>query len=135
MAADPHPAIAWLLEHRRRLAPLVLIGGVVLVAGPLLDTAPRSTNIRLKLSEPQQVRSVTLSVLDAGEPIVGLHLAYEQGAPDRINEELDLAPGHYEVRIDITRAGAPSDSPDTAVRRLDVPSDGTVLLDLSRGDA
>lgn len=147
MASDPHPVLAWLTQHRRRLAPLVLVGGVLLVAGPLTDAAPRATSIRLKLAEPQRIRLVTLSVLDAGEPVLGLRLAYAQGAPERILEELELVPGHYELRVDVTRApqrdGAPGASreaaPDaltaTSVRALDVPAEGVVLFDLTRGDA
>jgi|GEM_PF-3265167 len=146
MAADPHPVLAWLSLHRRRLAPLVLVGGVMLVAGPLLDATPRATSIRLKLAEPQQIRLVTLSVLDAGEPVLGLRLLYQQGAPDRISEELELAPGHYELRVDVTRArhgvgaadvveGAANELTATSVRSLEVPAEGVVLFDLSRGDA
>jgi len=146
MAADPHPALAWLMRHRRRLAPLALVGGVLLVAGPLLDATPRSTSIRLKLAEPQQIRLVTLSVLDAGEPVLGLRLTYAQGAPDRIREELELAPGHYELRVDVTRAprrdgtadigdAAASGLTATSVRSLEVPAEGVVMFDLSQGDA
>lgn len=107
----------------------------MLVAGPLLDSTPRATSIRLTLAEPQQVRTVTLSVLDAGEPILGLRLAYAQGAPDRIHEELDLAPGHYELRVDVTRADDRGASGVTSVRTLEVPAEGIVLLELGRGDA
>ena len=107
----------------------------MLVAGPLLDSTPRATSIRLTLAEPQQVRMVTLSVLDEGEPVLGLRLAYAQGAPDRINEELELAPGHYELRVDVTRADDRDASGATSVRALEVPADGVVLLELGRGDA
>lgn len=135
MASAPHPALAWLAKHRRRLAPLVLFGGVMLVGGPLMKSAPRSTSIRLRLPEPGRVRAVTLSVLDAGEPIRGVHLAYAAGAPDRISEEFELKPGHYEVRVDVTRTDGASESEATAIRALDVPAEGTVVLDLTRGDA
>jgi hypothetical protein len=135
MASAPHPALTWLGTHRRRLAPLVLVGGVALVVGPLADATPRATTVRLRLAEPRQVRAVTLSVLDAGEPVLGVRLAYEAGAPDRITEELDLPAGHYEVRVDVTREGTREGSPTTSVRPLDVPTEGIVVLDLSRGDA
>lgn len=135
MASAPQLVLTWLAEHRRRLAPAVLVVGVVLVINPLARTAPRRTHLRLKLAEPQGVRTVTLSVLDAGEPILGVRLAYAAGAPDRIFEELELRAGHYDVRVDVTRVGDADGPPATAVRALDVPAEGTVVLDLSRGDA
>lgn len=135
MASDPHPILAWLAQHKRRLAPLVLVGGIALVAGPLSNAAPRATSIRLRLPEPQRVRLVTVSVLDAGEPILGLQLAYEQGAPDRITEELELVPGHYELRVDVTRAAGAQPASATSIRALEVPADGVVVFDLTRGDA
>jgi hypothetical protein len=133
VAASRPRWLAWLAQHRRRLAPLVLVGGVLLVAGPLSEATPRATNIRVELAEPQQVREVTLSVLDAGEAVVGVRLAYERGAPERIEEALELPAGRYELRVDVTRAAGADE--ERTVRALEVPSEGTVVIDLSRGDA
>jgi hypothetical protein len=88
-------ALSWLAQNRRRVAPLVLVGGVVLVFGPLADAAPRETSLRLRLAEPGAVREVGLSVLEAGEPVLGLRLPFARGAPPRIDESLDLPPGRY----------------------------------------
>jgi hypothetical protein len=128
-------ALSWLAQNRRRVAPLVLVGGVVLVFGPLADAAPRETSLRLRLAEPGAVREVGLSVLEAGEPVLGLRLPFARGAPPRIDESLDLPPGRYELHIDVTRGEGASRRQRTEVRTLEVPTDGVMLVELDAAGA
>ncbi len=135
MKTEAHRALDWLARHRRRLTPLVLVGGVALVAGPLADAAPRETSVRLRLAEPGAVREVGLSVFEGGEPVLGLRLPYARGAPARIDESLDLPPGRYELRIDVTRGEGEARARSTAVRVLEVPVEGVVLVELGAAGA
>jgi hypothetical protein len=123
-------ALSWLAQNRRRLAPLVLVGGVALVLGPLAEVAPRETSVRLRLAEPDAVREVGLSVLEAGEPVLGLRLPFARGAPPRIDESLDLPPGRYELHIDVTRGEGATRARRTEVRMLEVPTEGVVIVEL-----
>jgi hypothetical protein len=128
-------ALSWLAQNRRRLAPLVLVGGVALVLGPLADAAPRETSLRLRLADPGAVREVGLSVFDAGEPVLGLRLPFTRGAPPRIDESLDLPPGRYELHIDVTRGEGATRAQRTEVRMLEVPTEGVVLVELDAAGA
>lgn len=115
-----------LTENRRRIAGLVLVAFVVLVAVDLSRTVPRETRLRFDLgADHDDVRSVDLAYTCGDEAVEQAMHRYPQGAPSRLSDTLDLVPGRYEVRLDVVYADG-----HATVRegQFEAPAEGIVVV-------
>ncbi len=116
-----------LFSARKRLAPLVLIVGALVIAPRIMRALPRETDVSFQLGpEHTSVRELMVSYELDGEEIAGGHFRYEEGAPGSIRQTLDLAPGRYEVHVEVTYDGGRR---RVMHRSFSVPADGLVRLD------
>ncbi len=115
-----------LRRHRRRLATLVALVGVVLVGTKLSGAVPRDVAIEYRLGEHRDVEEVRIAYVLNGEEVIGVRF---EGPGARLSHEVSLAPGRYRIEALVREAGA-----QRVVRRaLRVPAAGVVTIDLSRG--
>lgn len=122
---------AWLRKvaaGRRRLAPVVLVVGALVVGLSLMKAVPNETHVRYGLG-PDHAR-VTRAVVEyfrGADRIQMLDRRWASGAPKSFDHELALAEGEYEVRATLEVSGEPE---AVVLRSLSVPSEGVVHLDL-----
>jgi hypothetical protein len=120
------PLRAYLLAHKRRIARLIGLAGMLLVASVLLRSAPRDVQVQLDLGPSHQAYvEVRVAYLQAGEELHGVAFSFPNGAPDRVNHLVRLPAGDFEVRTELLPLhGAALAS----VGRLHAPSDGVVRI-------
>jgi hypothetical protein len=122
----------WLQTHRRRLgaALLALGAGGLVVQG--LRTVPQDAVVAVALADPASVREVRLGWSQDGDEVGFVRLGYDSGAPRRIEQRTSLVPGVYELRVEVRRADGRREA---LVRHLEVPTEGTALVDATREGA
>lgn len=134
MASVVEPARAFLLRHRRRIAPIVLGVAVVVVGTPLLEAVPRETDVHLDFgADHLRVSSAEITFASDATAVHGVRLDYPDGAPRRVEHTADLPPGDYDVRIELRGPAFHRD----LTRSLAVPAEGRVhfrLWDSASGD-
>jgi hypothetical protein len=93
-------------EVRRRLAPIILVGGGVLAFDAGRDAVPESQHVVVRLPEGRrsQIRRVQLSYARDGADVGGLAQSYPTGAPSELHHAISLARGQYELSIAVTDA-------------------------------
>ena len=114
--------------QRQRLARLVLIGGVALVAASVLPSVPREQAVEFALG-PGHAQVVELSVaytLD-GEEFKGVRFGFPQGAPERVLHRVSLPAGQFVLHCSVRERGGAARS---VTLRLDSPADGVVRFRL-----
>jgi hypothetical protein len=116
---------------RRRLAPALLIVGLLLFGKLAHEEIPRTQEVRFVLTpEHEGARAVRVTYAEAGEAVTGLERRFPDGAPREFSHVTSLRPGHYDLAIEITR-------PDGQVRRfsraLDIPAEATPRIVLRDG--
>jgi hypothetical protein len=128
-AVAPHPAVRFFRKHRSRIFRVALIALAVVVLLDLSQSLPTETTVELELGERgASAIALHVEVLDAsGEPARVVRLAYPDGVPAHVTETLDLAPGHYRVRVDAEHADGSHDSLEGS---LEAPAEGTVHVAL-----
>jgi len=116
------------VRHRRRLAPLVLVLGLVVVGSKLFAAVPRETDIRYDLGPShEEVRELRIAYELEGSAFRDVVLRYPGGAPRTVRHELDLEPGRYEIEVMLVR----DDGARSEVRRaLRAPAEGVVHVGL-----
>ncbi len=113
---------------RRRLAPAILIGGLLVLGRTVHSDLPREQQLRFVLGQAQRnARTVRITYLVQGEPLTAIEYHPRADAHDFLVHRPSLTPGPYDVAIEIEddrgRVKALS-------RRLVVPSDPlTIRLD------
>ncbi len=116
-----------LLAHRRRLAPLVLIVGVLLVGSQLWEAVPQETEIHYRLGpQHEEIRSISLSYQTGGEEVVRTDFRWPAGAPRTVPHAVSLPPAEYLIEAEV-RASSGSRHLE---RRLAIPAEGLVSIDL-----
>jgi hypothetical protein len=113
---------------RRRLALLALVPCVLLVGRELFGTMPHDVDIELRWREPG-VDGLVISYEQGDELVQQARFAVPAGSR-RLRHTPHLPAGRYRVRIDPRG----SSSYREIVRRVDSPSDGTVILGLGDDD-
>jgi hypothetical protein len=118
-------------DRGRRWATILLFAGLALVWKLSADDAPREQEVRLVLGEAQRsASSVRLSYVMEGEEITGLLEHYPQGAPAQVVHAPQLAPGRYDLSIDL---GYRDGRVEHVAKTLTVPSEEAIRIRL--GDA
>lgn len=116
-----------LLEHRRRLAPAVLLIGLIVVGATVFDAMPRETEIRYDLGpRHRDIESARIAYLMEGDVVHGARFSFEGGAPPSLRHTVELAPGRYEVKAELR---GPTVSRELS-RVIRVPADGLVRVDV-----
>ncbi|MEM9071918.1 MAG: hypothetical protein AAGE52_25640 [Myxococcota bacterium] len=121
---DLHRIGHFLRDHRRRLATLVLVVGLLVVGGQVSQVVPREVAVRYRLSTHVQVNEVRIAYLDGEDEVSLVRFAAEPGA--ELAHDVTLTPGRY--RIEAVLRGA--DGQRLVHRALRVPADGVVHIDL-----
>ena len=115
-------------ELRRRLAPLMLVLGLLVMGKLAHEEVPRDQDVELLLSKPQQdASSVRIAYAHDGEDVSYVELRYEGGAPARVRHRPSLRPGLYDVQIDL---GYRDGRVEHVKRDFSVPTEGAVRLRL-----
>jgi hypothetical protein len=118
------------LAHRKRLAPFVILIGLAVVGTTVFEASPRETEIRYDLgSAHDSLLEARIVYLLDGDEVKGARFTWADGAPASIRHTVDLAPGRYEIRVDLVR----SDRHHAVHRALRVPADGLVRIGLDDG--
>jgi hypothetical protein len=114
---------------RRRFAPALLVLGLLGVLKLTYDKAPREQTVQLHVSDDLRanLQGVKLTYLEDGEAVSGSELHFGQGAPSVVRSVPSLAPGRYQLDIELSeRTGA-----ITRLRRdVVVPTDGALRIRL-----
>ena len=93
-------------DTQRRLAPIVLVGGLLLSGKLAYDAVPRSRQVKLVPTEDQRarVRAIRVLYLLDQEAVAGLDRRFPEGMPPEFSHEPTLAPGEYEIQVELTTA-------------------------------
>lgn len=117
-------------ERRRRLAPLLLIVGVLTVGKLAYEEIPRRQPLRFALPA-RDIRALKVVYSSEQESFGGLERRFPEGAPREIEHAPSLSPGAYELAIELTER----DGAVTQLRRsVRLPSEGTLRISLTAGD-
>jgi hypothetical protein len=117
---------SYVKENRRRIAGALLVFFVLGIALDLSQTVPRETQLAFDLgADHDDVRSVELAYTCGEEAVEHARHRYPTGAPARLSDALDLVPGHYEVRMDVTYADGRL---RTREGQFDAPAEGVVVV-------
>ena len=125
--------VALFAQHRKRLSGLLLAAFVVVVALTVGNAVPRATSLRLELGDDHaSVREVEITYIegDAEGPIVrSARRRYDDGAPSRITDSIDLVPGPYRVELGLTRDDGTTEH---RAGRFDAPGEGAIAVSWDR---
>jgi len=114
-------------EKRRRLAPVVLVVGACLLGKLAHDDFPRDEELKFELPGPT-VAAMRVTYRSDGDVYGGFEQHFpENAAPRSVRHTASLAPGHYELGIDLTDVEGKTTHVERAV---EVPSDGLVTIPL-----
>lgn len=116
-------------QHRKRLAALAAVAGLVVVGAQLLRQLPTDTHIRYNLGEDHaSVREVRVAFLHGDETTVrSLSRRFPNGAPESFDDTVSLTRGRYQVNGMVIDAEG---VPQAFLRSIDVPSEGAIIIDL-----
>lgn len=123
---------------RRTLAGAILLGGLAWAGSGLFAELPRETRVAFRLDRdapaaPVQVATVAYRL--GGEPVAQARFQEPAGLPGRFDHRVTLPPGWIVAEVEVRGSAPDAPPPRRVVRRFKVPAEGTVLLDLGRGDA
>jgi hypothetical protein len=113
-------AAALFSKHRRRLAPLLLLGFVLVVSSQLWPSWPRETDVAFALGQDHaDVVELRVSYLRGDEELHGVSFSFPRGAPGVVHHKVTLPAGDFELRCELReRAGGSR----TLVRRMHAPA-------------
>jgi len=123
------PLLAWLQPHKQRIARMIGIGGVLLVASQLIRAAPREVEVELKLGpDHRKFVEVRVAYVQQGEELHGVSFAFPNGAPGFVHHSVQLPAGDFEVHTALRSSSGPVLG---SIGRLQAPSDGRVVIEVS----
>jgi hypothetical protein len=118
-------ALRALLAHRRRLAPLVIVGGLLVVGWRVFGALPQEIHLRYDLGDAHAaVEEAELGYFLNGESYHTVRFGYPEGAPSRIDHRLRAGPGRYDVVV-ILRT---SEGATRVEQTFEAPTEGIVRL-------
>lgn len=112
-------------ERRRRLAPLFLVLGLVIVGKLAHDEMPQDQQLTYAL--PSSVQSLRVTYSDGDALIAGFERQFPTGAPAFLSHVPSLAPGRYQLAVELVSADGGVTRLD---RSIDVPSEGDLRVSL-----
>jgi hypothetical protein len=116
-------------KHRKRLAGLVLAIFVAVVAIDVGSNVPRATSLALDVGDDHaHVREVEITYVEGeheGPVVRTARRRYEEGAPSRISDAIDLVPGVYRVQLTLTRDDGTTERREG---RFVAPGEGTIAV-------
>lgn len=120
------PLLARLKPHKQRIARLIGLAGVLLVASLLIRGTPREVEVELKLGPAhRQFVGVRVAYVQQGEEVHGVAFSFPDGAPGLLHHSVKLPAGEFEVHTELR----PPHGPVLAsIGRLQAPSDGRVVI-------
>ncbi len=115
------------LKHRGRLARVVAIAGVLVVASTLMPIFPREVELRYDLGPMHaSVTGLELVYQQGDLDVASARFGFGEEGPRLVPHQLRLAPGRYEVRATVeTPAGGLR-----YLRQFEVPAGHEVRLEL-----
>jgi hypothetical protein len=118
-------------KHRRRLATLVLVVFLAIVAIQISGAIPREMRLAFPLGPMHsEVTEAHIAYLSGEEQVQSVTLRWPDGAPALVRQTLDLTPGEYEVSITLVERDG---SARHLSGRVSAPSDGVVQVALHDG--
>ncbi|HET8936287.1 MAG TPA: hypothetical protein VFN67_22745 [Polyangiales bacterium] len=120
------PLLARLKPHKQRIARLIGLGGMLLVASLLIRGAPREVEVELMLGpQHRQFVEVRVAYVQQGEEVHGVAFSFPDGAPGELHHSVQLPAGEFEVHTELRPLhGAVLAS----IGRLHAPNDGPVVI-------
>jgi hypothetical protein len=122
---------AFLARHRKRLAGLTLVIFVLVVALDIGHVVPRATTLMLDIGDDHaQYREVEITYVEGesdGPVVRSARRHYEDGAPSRITDGIDLVPGTYRVQLVLTREDGTIERREG---RFEAPGEGAIAVSL-----
>jgi len=120
------PLLARLQPHKQRIARMVGLGGILLVASQLIRAAPREVEVELKLGQDhRRFVEVRVAYVQQGEELHGVTFRFPHGAPGLVHHSVQLPAGEFEVHTELR---PPSGRALASIGRLQAPSDGRVVI-------
>lgn len=116
------------LQHRRRLARLVLFAGLIVVGRQLWPTWPHETELEFVLGpDHADVVELRIAYLDHGEELHGVRFGFPSGAPATVRHRLSLPPGRLLIHCELFGKNGASRQ---LTRKLTAPANGLVRIAL-----
>ena len=120
---------ALFVQHRKRLAALSLVIFVLVVALDIGSTVPRATSLQLELGDAHaEYREVEITYVEGeteGPVVRSARRRYEDGAPSRIADTIDLVPGIHRVQLVLVREDGSSERREG---RFEAPGEGAIAV-------
>ncbi|MEZ4329716.1 MAG: hypothetical protein R3B40_31080 [Polyangiales bacterium] len=117
----------FLRRNRTRLARVVAVVGVLVVASRFLPVIPREVQLRYDLGPGHQaVSGLELVYQDGDDDLSSARFGFGEEGPRLVEHAVSLAPGHYDVRATLTGAFGSQ----RFVRHFEAPADGVVRIEL-----
>ncbi len=113
------------VSTRRRIAALVAIIGVVVVASRLATAWPRNVNVAYEVGPG--VVALDVDYVQDGQAVWSARFEQPGGKVERFRHSVRLQPGDYQAQITVyTAEGAARE----AARKLTAPARGLIRIDL-----
>jgi hypothetical protein len=121
----------WMHAHRRRWVPPVILLFAFVALHDWTSHAPRELDIELPIGEGhERVKQVDVAYLESDELVHHVSLRYPSGAPDAVRHQVELAPGHYVVSVDLIREDGVTESRQGT---FEAPAEGRLRVRLREG--
>lgn len=118
---------------RRRIAPFVLIAGVLLLGHTAKEEIPRTQEVLYLLTDDQQkAESLRVSYAQDGETVIDIALRFAAAAPPQVAHSPSLKPGTYDVTIELAGRAFPG---QVLSRTLTVPTEPRARIRLEEAFA
>ncbi|MBW2463670.1 MAG: hypothetical protein JRH11_18615 [Deltaproteobacteria bacterium] len=100
----------------------------LLIGSQMLNVWPHETVVHYRLgADHGQITDARIAYLVGGEEAAGANFRWAEGAPHTVRHVVDLHPGHYTIAAELRGGSLRRD----VSRSLEVPTEGTVTVDLS----
>ena len=113
------------VSTRRRIAAVVAIVGVAVVANRLATVWPRNVDVAYEVGPG--VVELDVDYIQDGEAVSSARFDQPDGKAKRFRHSLRLQPGQYEARITLYASEGPARE---VARTLSVPAKGLIRIDL-----
>lgn len=113
------------VSTRRRIATVVAVVGVAIVANRLATVWPRNVDVAYEVGPG--VVELDVDYLQDGVAVSSARFDQTDGKAERFRHSLRLQPGEYEIRMTLYASEGPARE---VARTLSVPAEGLIRIDL-----